>query len=71
MRELKHMPLDLWPEADHDAFAQAYAPGDIFDDTGGPGAHLMPGTRKMIEIAYRRFVRCRPGRMTARANAAR
>ena len=31
-------------------------PGDIFDDTAGPGAHLAEGTRRIIEIAYRRWL---------------
>ncbi len=56
MRKLKHLPLEQWPKADHEAFARAYAPGDIFDDTAGPGSHLTPGTRRMIEIAYRRWL---------------
>jgi len=56
MGKLKHLPLDLWPNTDHDAFERAYVPSDIFDDTAGPGAHLMPGTRRMIETAYRRWL---------------
>ena len=44
-RKPKHLPLDEWPETDIEAFARAYAPGDMFDDTGGPGAHLAEGTR--------------------------
>ena len=56
MRKLKHLPLDQWPEADIEAFAKAYEPGDIFDETAGPGAHLAEGTRRMIETAYRRWL---------------
>jgi hypothetical protein len=56
MRKLKHLPLDQWPAADIEAFAGAFAPGDIFDDTAGPGAHLMEGTRRMIRTAYRRWL---------------
>ena len=43
MRKLKHLPLDQWPTADIEAFASAYEPGDIFDETAGPGAHLCGG----------------------------
>jgi integrase len=56
MRKLKHLPLDQWPEADIEAFAKAYEPGDIFDETAGPGAHLAEGTRRLIETAYRRWL---------------
>ena len=38
------------------AFDRAYEPGDIFDETAGPGAHLAPGTRGMIRTAYRRWL---------------
>src|SRR5262245_32881204 len=56
MRKLKHLPLDQWPDADHEAFRTAYEPGDVFDETAGPGAHLAEGTRKMIRTAYRRWL---------------
>ncbi len=56
MRKLKHLPLDQWPEADRTAFERAYEPGDIFDETAGPGAHLAAGTRLMIRTAYRRWL---------------
>jgi integrase/recombinase XerD len=56
MGKLKHLPLADWPEADIEAFAKAYEPGDIFDETAGPGAHLRDGTRKMIRTAYRRWL---------------
>ena len=56
MRELKHLPVNDWPEADVVAFARAYEPGDIFDETAGPGAHLTTGTRRMITTAYRRWL---------------
>ena len=29
MRKLKHLPLDQWPEADIEAFASVYEPGDV------------------------------------------
>ena len=48
MRKLKHLSQrDQLPMADIEAFAKAYEPGDIFEDTAGPGAHLAEGTRKM------------------------
>ena len=56
MRTLKHLPVNEWPEADREAFRAAYEPGDIFDETAGPGAHLAEGTRKAIKFAYRRWL---------------
>ncbi len=56
MRRLKHLPVDQWPVADIEAFAKAYEPGDIFDETAGPGAHLADGTHRMIRTAYRRWL---------------
>jgi hypothetical protein len=56
MRPLKHLPLAQWPEADHEAFRAAYEAGDVFDETGGPGAHLVEGTRKIIRTCYRRWL---------------
>ena len=56
MRTLKHLPLDEWPEADREVFKAAYAPGDVFDGTAGPGAHLAEGTRRLIRTAYRRWL---------------
>ena len=32
MRKLKHLPLEDWPAADHEALRIAYEPGDIFND---------------------------------------
>ncbi len=56
MGKLKHLALEDWPEADVEAFIKAYEPGDIFDESAGPGAHLAQGTRKMIKTAYRRWL---------------
>src|SRR5438270_13909093 len=56
MRSLKHLPVDQWPEADREAFRAAYEPGDVFDDTAGPGAHLAEGSRRMIRTTYRRWL---------------
>jgi integrase/recombinase XerD len=56
MREPKHLPLDQWSAADIEAFASAFAPGDIFDETAGPGAHLAEGTRRLIRTVYRRWL---------------
>lgn len=55
-RLLKHLPVSLWPVADTDGFEKADLPGDIFDETAGPGAHLAEGTRRMIRTAYRRWL---------------
>jgi integrase/recombinase XerD len=56
MRKLKHLALDQWPAADIEAFVRAYEPGDVFDETAGPGAHQSEGTRRMIRTAYRRWL---------------
>jgi integrase len=56
MRSPKHLPLVQWPRADHAAFLQAYAAGDVFDDTAGPGAHLAEGTRQAITTSWRRWL---------------
>jgi hypothetical protein len=56
MSELKHLPVSEWPEADREAFRTAYEPGDVFDETNGPGAHLSEGTRTMIQVSYRRWL---------------
>lgn len=56
MRFPKHLPLEFWPDADRHAFDHAFAPGDIFDETCGPGAHLAAGTRKMVTTVYRRWL---------------
>ena len=56
MRDLKHLPVNEWPEPDREAFRAAYEPGDVFDETAGPGAHVSEGTRKMINFSYRRWL---------------
>jgi integrase/recombinase XerD len=56
MRKLKHLPVEEWPEIDRNAFEAAYQPGDVFDETAGPGAHLSEGSRRMIRSTYRRWL---------------
>jgi hypothetical protein len=56
MRRLKHLPVDLWPKGDFQAFEKAYEPGDLFDGTAGPGAHLAEGTRKIVRTAWGRLL---------------
>jgi integrase/recombinase XerD len=56
MRTRKHLPVEEWPAADREAFETAYAPGDMFDETAGPGAHLAEGTRRMIRTSYSRWL---------------
>jgi integrase/recombinase XerD len=56
MCTLKHLPESEWPEADRAAFRAAYEPGDVFDETAGPGTHLAKGTREAIWFAYRRWL---------------
>ncbi len=34
----------------------AFRPGDLFEEDGGPGAHLAPGSRKSIACAYARWL---------------
>jgi integrase len=53
---LKHLPVADWPEEDLRVFDAAFAPGDIFDDDRGPGAHLAPASRRTITTAYRRWL---------------
>ena len=50
MRTLKHLPVNELPEADREVFRVVYEPGDVFDDTAGPGAHLAEGSRGMIQV---------------------
>lgn len=57
MRMLKHLPVEEWPEVDRATFEAAYQPGDVFDDTAGPGAHLAEATRGAIRFTYRRWLR--------------
>jgi hypothetical protein len=56
MHMLKHLPVTDWPDVDRDVFTPAYQPGDVFDDTAGPGAHLSNGSRMMIRSTYRRWL---------------
>jgi integrase len=56
MRILKHLPENDWPEADRQALYAAYEPGDIFDETAGPGVHLAERSRQAINFAYRRWL---------------
>ncbi|MGI8725989.1 MAG: hypothetical protein ACR2J1_11740 [Methyloceanibacter sp.] len=56
MRRLKHLPPKDWPAADTAAFTKAYAPGDVFDETNGPGAHHSEGWRRMVRTSYRRWL---------------
>jgi integrase len=56
MRRLKHLPMQDWPEADRIAFAKAYEPGDVFDETNGPGSHHSEGWRRMVRTSYRRWL---------------
>ena len=56
MRKLKHLPLEHWPAADHDAFNVAYQPGDVFDESASSGAHHSEGWRRMIRTTWRRWL---------------
>jgi integrase/recombinase XerD len=56
MRKLKHMPIEQWPAEDQEEFQRVYQPGDVFDDSRGPGAHHSTGWRRMIETSYRRWI---------------
>jgi integrase/recombinase XerD len=55
-RKRKHLPVDQWSTAETEAFAKAYTPGDIFEETAGPGAHLATATRRLIQTAWRRWL---------------
>ncbi len=41
---------------DRQAFEAAFRPGDLFDETGGAGAHLREGSKKSIRMGYRRWL---------------
>jgi hypothetical protein len=56
MRTFKHLPVADWPDVDRTVFEVAFAPGDVFEQTGGPGAHLSEPTCRMIRFAYRRWL---------------
>ena len=56
MSLLKHLPEPQWPAADRQAFEAAFRPGDLFDETGGAGAHLREGSKKSIRMGYRRWL---------------
>src|SRR5215212_2810544 len=56
MRVLKHLPVEQWPEVDRATFEPAYQPGDVFNETAGPGAHLAETTRGAIRFTYRRWL---------------
>lgn len=56
MANPKHLRPEKWPEADRNAFAAAFMPGDIFDSDGGAGNHLAAGTRRFIETGCRRWL---------------
>lgn len=56
MSRLKHLPEPQWPSADRQAFEAAFRPGDLFDETGGAGAHLREGSRNCIRMGYRRWL---------------
>ena len=56
MSLLKHFPETQWPAADRQAFEAAFRSGDLFDETGGAGAHLAEGSRTCIRMGYRRWL---------------
>lgn len=56
MSQMKHLPETQWPAADRQAFETAFKPGDLFDETGGAGAHLAKGSRKCIRTGYGRWL---------------
>ena len=56
MRLLKQLSEVQWPAADHKAFEEAFRPGGLFDETGGPGAHLAEGSRNCVRMGYRRWL---------------
>ena len=57
MRKLKHFAFQSLACGRSRSLPQrVHEPGDIFDETAGPGAHLAEGTRRMIKTAYRRWL---------------
>lgn len=55
-RRLKHLPKAEWPADDVRRFNAAFEAGDIFDDDRPAGGHLSHGTRRLIEMSYRRWL---------------
>ena len=55
-RNLKHLPMEMWPPEDTALFDVAFADGDIFDDNRGAGAHLSAGSRHTILFGWRRWL---------------
>ena len=53
---MKHLPESRWPDIDRQAFDAAFTSGDLFDDTGGTGAHLADGSKKCIRTGYARWL---------------
>lgn len=49
------IPLEKWPKADREAWAQALAPGDTLDP-GGPGSNWRLATVKEFQRIYGRFL---------------
>ncbi len=56
MSAVKHLPESQWPDADIQAFDEAFTPGDLFDETGGAGSHLADGSRICIRTGYGRWL---------------
>lgn len=55
-RPPKHLPIREWPVGDERMFLKAFTAADIFDDTGGIGAHLSEATRSAIFYGWRRWL---------------
>lgn len=51
MKTPRHLPFDLWPTPDRQAWQQAMRPSGVFDDTG-PAAHWRASTRAQVQRQY-------------------
>ena len=56
-RKVRSLPLDLWPEADRNAWVAACQPAARLK-RGGAAGHLKPVTRQVHERHYGNFLGC-------------
>ena len=56
-RTRQYLKFQNWPAADKKLWKATFTPGtDLFDDGGGPGAHLAERTISQLECTYGKFL---------------
>jgi hypothetical protein len=56
-RTRQYLKFQNWPPADKKLWKATFTPGtDLFDDDGGPGAHLAERTVSQLEYTYGKFL---------------